>query len=514
MTQRDAERSASDEADGRGPGNLPVAPPATRPRRRRWYQFSLWTLFALTLLAAVVLMGWRWTVAPYLAQADTMALVERLGGSYRSEPAPKWMSRLAGQELGDATLVNLADCDQPDEYIAEVARLPRLEILVVGGQAFGDDEVAQLSGTKSLRWLILDSTSVSADALAEVQDANRELQVYRSERRTIAAIRAAGGGLSSKINDKYRDLRDIVGKDTFDEPYFLEAYQSVDPRLVSRLTSLTNAFLLGPITDAEIAEIAKTPNLESLSFHSPQMADAGVEHLSCMRQLRHLGLVGSSITDLSLARLANNKELKGLYLGSTRTTDAGLAHLDDLRNMESLALETTLISDEGLAHLGAMNGLRRLRVPRTRVGDAGLAHLANHTAMEHLSISETQVTDAGLKAIAGMTKLKELDIGQTSISDQGLGHLAGLHDLEHRWMRDTKVTDRGLVHLAGMAKLGRRHLEGTQITDAAVDQLAKLASLKELDVRDTRITDEGLAKLKSALPGCQISSGVRKPRKP
>ncbi len=123
-----------------------------------------------------------------------MALVERLGGSYQSQPAPKWMSQLAGQDLGDATLVNLADCDRPDEYVAAVARLPRLEILLVGGQAFGDEQVAQLSGTKSLRWLILDSTSVSADALATLQDASPDLQVYRSQRRTIAALCAAAPG--------------------------------------------------------------------------------------------------------------------------------------------------------------------------------------------------------------------------------------------------------------------------------------------------------------------------------
>src|SRR5438067_310656 len=77
---------------------LSAAAPVSR--RRRWYQFSLWTLFALTLLAALSLMSWRWAIAPYRDQANTMALIERLGGSYQSEPVAKWMRRLAGQELG------------------------------------------------------------------------------------------------------------------------------------------------------------------------------------------------------------------------------------------------------------------------------------------------------------------------------------------------------------------------------------------------------------------------------
>ncbi len=525
MSQPEAERTEPEQAGDRTPGspsaagrNIAAADAVARaapPRRRRWYQFSLWTLFALTLLAAVLLMGWRWMIAPYRTQADTMALVERLGGSYQSQPASKWMSRLAGQGLGDLTLVNLADCDQPDEYVAAVARLPRLEILVVGGQAFGDEQIAQLSGTKSLRWLILDSTSVSAEALAAVQDANPDLQVYRSQRRTIAAIKAAGGDLNRKINARYRDLHGFVGTDFFDEPDFLAAFQPVDVVLVSRLASLTTASLGdAPIADADLVEIAKTPNLQSLYFNSPHITDLGVQHVSGMTPLRNLGLLGSSITDVALASLADKRELTGLHLGGTKITDAGLAHLAHLTNLEKLTLESTLVSDEGLAYLGAMTKLKMLRVPWTKVGDAGLAHLAKHDAMEELEFSETQVTDMGLKSVAGMTRLKELGIGKTSISDQGLAHLKDLQNLKQLWMGGTKITDAGLVHLRGMAKLQRLHLEDTQITDAAVNELAKLASLTELDVTNTRMTNEGWAKLQKALPGCQISLGVRKPQKP
>src|SRR5437660_1481694 len=132
MMQPDAHNAESDEADDRARSELttPQVTDAVPPRRRRrWYQFSLWSLFALTLLAALTLLGWRWTIAPYLAEAKTMALVKRLGGSYQSAPAPLWMSRVAGEELGHVTLVNLADCDQPDEYLDAVARLPRLAIL-------------------------------------------------------------------------------------------------------------------------------------------------------------------------------------------------------------------------------------------------------------------------------------------------------------------------------------------------------------------------------------------------
>src|SRR5437870_3082653 len=145
MTHPESEQFASETAadsmrhDSAGACESPSGPAAAAVpgcRRRRWYQFSLWSLFALTLLAALALLGWRWTIAPYRSQANTMELVKQLGGSYQSDPAPKWMSRLAGEDLGNVTLVNLADCDEPDAYLADVARLPRLEILAVGGKAF------------------------------------------------------------------------------------------------------------------------------------------------------------------------------------------------------------------------------------------------------------------------------------------------------------------------------------------------------------------------------------------
>ena len=57
-------------------------PQASR-RRRRWYQFTLRAVLALVLLAAVVLTAWRIYIIPYQAQAETIELIERLGGTYQ-----------------------------------------------------------------------------------------------------------------------------------------------------------------------------------------------------------------------------------------------------------------------------------------------------------------------------------------------------------------------------------------------------------------------------------------------
>src|SRR5438552_3520089 len=171
--------------------NVPIdaASKATQPARRprRWYQFTLRAVLVLILLVGVLLAGWRMYLAPYQAQADAIERIQRFGGTYQADGAAAWMNRLAGFELRNVKLMNLADCDRPDEYLDDIRRLPHLECLIVGGAAFSDDRLGQLEPLTSLRVLVLDSTTVSEDAIAAIREALPELQVYRSDRRIMQA---------------------------------------------------------------------------------------------------------------------------------------------------------------------------------------------------------------------------------------------------------------------------------------------------------------------------------------
>src|SRR5947207_8992441 len=71
--------------------------PVKRPRRR-WFQFGLSTLLAVTALAAGGAMAWRVYVEPYRHQRQTMALVESLHGSYRTAAADTWVRWALGAD--------------------------------------------------------------------------------------------------------------------------------------------------------------------------------------------------------------------------------------------------------------------------------------------------------------------------------------------------------------------------------------------------------------------------------
>ncbi len=121
-------------------------PEANAKPRRRWFQFSLRTLLIAVTLAAGLLVAWRHVyVKPYLRQLETMKLIEKLGGNYTLEPADKWVRRLCGDDLQNIVLVDVADCDDPDKYLEQIASLPRLETLVVGTQSFTDKHLSRLN---------------------------------------------------------------------------------------------------------------------------------------------------------------------------------------------------------------------------------------------------------------------------------------------------------------------------------------------------------------------------------
>ena len=93
---------------------------------------------------------------PYRRQHETMALIKRLGGNYETAAAEKRL-RLWYGATQNVVRVDVADCNDPNEFIVHIAGLPCLETLVVGGRRFGDEHLAHLKGLDSLRGLILDS---------------------------------------------------------------------------------------------------------------------------------------------------------------------------------------------------------------------------------------------------------------------------------------------------------------------------------------------------------------------
>ncbi len=371
------------------------------PRRRRWYQFRLRTLLLLVTLAAVSAGAWRIYVEPYRQQRRTMKEIERLGGRYVSAAANPWLRGLLGSDLQNLTMVDVGGCDDPASYLGLVADLPAMETLAVGGPAFTDEHLAQLHRMATLRSLVLDGTNVTEEGLAALRAKIPDVDVYRSQRRAIEALKSKRVNVDAEPNESHIELRQLLG-----DAYFSEA------------------------------------SFVNFGGHRGD-ANRDLIHVKGLTSLRLLNVGGCPLTDAALENLEGLTRLESLSVSYTRVNGSGFVHLSRLSNLEALSLESTHVGDDGVAHLKAFIRLQSLDLSLTRVSDAALLHLGVLSHLQDLELEDTHVSDAGLVHLKGLSKLRRLVLTNTQVTDAGLAHLDGLSGVQWLLLKGTKVTRAG-----------------------------------------------------------------------
>ncbi len=518
------------------PSEEPAAQPspAGRRPRRRWLQISLRTLLLVTAIVAVAAVAASWYEAPYRRQRDAMAAIEKAGGTYQASPAgPAWLRRLFGEDsFRNVTLVNVADCDDPAAYIEHVAALPALETLAVGGLAFTDDHLKRLHGLTTLSGLVLDCTEVTDDAIAALRDALADVDVYRSQRRSIAILEKLGCDLKKKPIQNSR-LEPLIGSAWFEELVSADVYNvafgDADAAALKMILGLQYLSIPGvnvasaktlarfkaslrkmgrpptaSLTDAALANLAGLQQLLALNLESQSaVTDAGMRHLRGLKELYHLTLNGTQVGDLGVGELQGLDRLQSLELRNTRVTDAGLAQLKGLNRLHNLFLRGTAVSDAGVAHLVGLP-LEFAELDDTQVTDAGLAPLEGQHELWGLSLNGTAISDAGLAHLAGLKLLRSLQLSRTRIRGVGLKHLSELNILAEIGLDETQIDDAGLAQLEALSQLESISLNGTKVTDAGLAHLKRLTKLRSLRLMATNVTAEGEAELRRALPTCRI----------
>jgi hypothetical protein len=129
------------------------------------------------------------------------------------------------------------------------------------------------------------------------------------------------------------------------------------------------------VTDADLTNLQKLPNLELLTLADTKLTDRGLDHVQRLTSLRALVLTSTSVSDAGIARIENMPQLEGLGLIDTAVTDAGLERLKVLVHLKDLGLTSTSVTDVGLAHLHGLKELRLVCIERTRTSDEGVAEL-------------------------------------------------------------------------------------------------------------------------------------------
>jgi Leucine-rich repeat (LRR) protein len=246
------------------------------------------------------------------------------------------------------------------------------------------------------------------------------------------------------------------------------------------------------ITDSDMPSLAHLSGLKRLDLSLTRISDRGLRALKTAPAIEELNLYfAEQIGDEGAAVLRNWKHLKRVNLRGTKITDSTLEALAGLPGIERLDIGWAQITDTGLEHLSALTNLRWLTMGGNKLTDAALQFLRQMPQIEYLDISGTQRTDSGLWSLL--------------LTDAGVQAIAAVTELRELRLAGTNVTGRALTLLKPLAKLERLDLQGCKrLRDDAAATLAQFHHLRVLDLKDSSLSEEAVARIRAALPDCQV----------
>lgn len=371
-----------------------------------------------------------------------------------------------------------------------------------------------------------ESAAASMTTTAEAKPETKPAAVSKYTPEQIAAAKELAAQLGAKIGKDAEGQ--VISLDMAAGRSWVDDAQMQEILVFEQLGSLT---LEGPsITDALVPRIAECDKLTSLALRNTLIGDDGIAQLSGLKSLKAIDLrVAPMVTDASMQTLAAMPELRAVRLVGGNVTDAGVAVLLTLPRLTELDVRNCRgVTNKGIQQAGTKKSIRMLKIGGPKIDDSVLELVATMDNLTGLSLDNCAIADAGIAKL-GRLPLVDLTIYQcTKVTDKGLEVLASYRELCDLTLSDvgangtalaklphpeklisldmaqSRITDAEVAHLARLTNLETLDLSQTELTDAAVDTLSKLTSLKRLTLTQTKISEAGTARLRKALPKCEV----------
>jgi WD40 repeat protein/tRNA A-37 threonylcarbamoyl transferase component Bud32 len=460
----------------------------------------------------------------------------------------KWLPPESGQTVDPADVkgVRATTPRYVSSYLVEqIAELEHVESLEIDVSLLKSSEMSELSRIASLRELILVDLHVDA-ATVEQLAALRSLKTLEVQSGSaehgaalvsLAKIAVLGTISLSGSSVTDAELAPLMALAQLDELRLIGTH--VTPEMVDRLRqklAQTNVIFDDPrrhreaaewvlsiggeieIADDQTGSASKVGELPEQPFRvvainlggNPKVVDDDLVRLKDLVTLERLDLRETDISDEGLTHLQNLLELKSLTLFETKVTGRGFAHFSRLENLQGLGASGAPLTNEGLAQFPPLPSLEYFQLGSTDLSAGYLAHVSRFPLLRNLMIPSAMAVPPGLEHLRG-TRVEILTLNwQTDLPDESLTHLAAIPNLRELSFRGTRcLTAEGFQHLAKVATLEKLILTKTQFGDDAVEAIASLDRLTYLDVTESRLTLTGLARLKAALPTCEVITDLK-----
>lgn len=313
-------------------------------------------------------------------------------------------------------------------------------------------------------------------------------------------------------------------------------YESgVVPSLLNEFPSLPNLHNLqftncrNKSFASDVDSLRRLGNLESLSFDDTPVSDPVVAYVGQLSKLKHLRIYdelpqgtnpGSvpHVTDAGLEHLTRLKELISLDLYGPGISDKVLPTLETLPNLSELRLHLTRVTMGGAVKLKKAKPKLRLdvvaREPQIddsreiRTMTIGFDSRAAFSDPGSSAVLEgTLVSDADIREFVALKDLRQVRISSADgLTERGISELSALPNLENLSLQHLKqLSNRGVAAIAKIQTLKQLSLwYCEQVDDRAVPDLGQLKSLTKLSVGGAKISEDGRKQLRTLLPNCVI----------
>ncbi|MCC6511715.1 MAG: redoxin domain-containing protein [Pirellulaceae bacterium] len=328
-----------------------------------------------------------------------------------------------------------------DDNLEQLSLLHSLHTLQFGvyskGASITDAGARKVATITSLRALDLTGTKITKIGLAEIA------KLPRLEKLTLGGLDIQPADLSlfrfsKSLNELDADR--LATKNSDDVTRALSEIRSL--RKVGRNVPVSREGLRLLLTLPELRSLSVSANKRDMNF-----AGIGKELAKCT-QLEDISLYRITINDDDLLELDGLNKLRRLVLSDTNIRGPGLAVLAHMPELTTLTLSGE--GDLDLSYLPELPMLKSIgfTVPSVPDDVQWYDHLSN---LEHAHINGL-IRDRHVDGLMRWTKLRSLGLQDSALSDSAPKRLAGLKDLEYLYLCGG-FTSRGLRALDGLPRL-------------------------------------------------------------
>jgi len=265
---------------------------------------------------------------------------------------------------------------------------------------------------------------------------------------------------------------------------------------------------MGVVTIPDLEEVRQYPNLTTIGLHSStHMGKYPILLIifNLMLVPRDIGIYIHylNIADLDFLWFALIGNLKFLSAYSHDSTTSGLRFLALAQELRELNFYSLCITNRNLRDISRIPNLRRLSLESSEgmIEKEGLRNLAALTSLTELHLTSLRIDDTGLKYISQIPCLRVLDLNGSWVTDSSLRYLTNLKYLRYLRVNCSCLTDEGLRHLEGIQSLRMLNLSSS---DRLTVSGLTFHGYLDRTGPSPDITPEGVARLRKALPRCEI----------